>query len=66
MLRLNIEPNIAGADDLYQKLIDCHDGQSNEQSMKINAKLILLLANHIGDSDIIDEAITIATAETKI
>jgi len=63
MPKLNTEPNIAGVDDLYQKLIDMHQGQSEAESMKINAKLILLLANHIGDPQIIDEAISLAVPE---
>lgn len=57
---LNKEPNIAFADGFYQKLIELHDGKSDAESMKINAKLVLLLANHIGDERILDEALVIA------
>ncbi len=60
MGKLNTEPNLSDADGLYQKLIDLHQGRGDDESMKINAKLILLLANHIGDAAIVGEAIEIA------
>ena len=46
---LNHEPNIASPDDFYEALIEAHRGLSAEQSAMLNAKLILLLANQIGD-----------------
>jgi hypothetical protein len=54
---LNIEPAIAKADDFYEALIDTHRDLSPEQSQLVNAKLILLLANHIGDLDVLREAL---------
>jgi hypothetical protein len=60
---LDTNPNFDQADNFYQKLIDLHDGKSDADSMKINAKLVLLLANHIGDERIIDEAMAIAAAQ---
>ena len=48
-MTLNLEPNIGSPDDFYQELIDLHRDLTDEQSATINAKLILLLANHIGD-----------------
>lgn len=62
MTQLNTAPNIAAPDDVYQMLIDAHDGLNDEQSMRLNAKLILLLSNHIGDQDVIAQAIAAATA----
>ena len=47
-------------DDVYQKLTEIHRELSAQDSLKLNAKLILLLANHIGDEDVINEAIVIA------
>lgn len=44
-------------DDFYELLIDAHRALSEEQSAKFNAKLILLLANHIGDLVVLREAI---------
>lgn len=57
---LNTEPNIAQADDFYAALIDMHRGLSEQQSQSANAKLILLLANHIGDLGVLEEAMRIA------
>lgn len=57
---LNLEPNIAQPDDFYEALIDLHRNLSPEQSRLVNAKLILLLSNHIGDADILAEAMRIA------
>ena len=47
-------------DDFYQVLIDAHRDLSDEQSQKLNARLILLLANHIGDLGVLREAIAAA------
>ena len=47
----------ARADDFYEALIDTHRDLTLEQSQVVNAKLILLLANHIGDLDILLDAL---------
>ena len=60
MTRLNTEANIADADAFYQALIAMHDGLSEAASARVNAKLILLLANHIGDEDVLREALVAA------
>jgi hypothetical protein len=44
-------------DEFYEKLIDAHNGLTDEQSEALNARLILLLANHIGDLKILREAL---------
>ena len=54
---LIIEPAIAKADDFYEALIDTHRDLTLEQSQVVNAKLILLLANHIGDLDVLRDAL---------
>lgn len=59
-MKLNVEPNIAAPDDFYQALIDMHRDLSDEQSQMVNARLILLLANHIGDMEALTEAMTLA------
>lgn len=61
MSRFNVDHNITAPDDLYEQLIAMHDGLSDEESMKLNAKIILLLVNHIGDPEVIAEAIGVAT-----
>jgi len=57
---LNTQPNIAAADDFYQELIDLHRDLSDEQSTVVNAKLVLLLANHVGDIVVLREAMRAA------
>ena len=57
---LNTEPNIVAPDDFYQDLIDLHRDLSDEQSALVNAKLILLLANHIGDPEVLRAAMAAA------
>jgi hypothetical protein len=54
---LKLEANLNRPDDFYEALIDSHRGLSDEQSALLNAKLILLLANEIGDVDLIRAAI---------
>lgn len=56
--KLNTEINVRDPDGFYAKLIDLHEGLTAEQSQKVNAKLILMLANHIGDRDVLDEALS--------
>ena len=59
-MTLNTEPNFAKPDDFYQALMDAHRELSDEQSVTLNAKLVLLLANHIGDMAVLREAISVA------
>ena len=47
-------------DEFYEHLIDAHNGLSDEQSEALNARLILLLANHIGDLKVLREALQAA------
>ena len=47
-------------DDFYEALIEAHNGLSDEQSEALNARLILLLANHIGDLRVLREALQAA------
>lgn len=70
-MSLNLKPNFrepgkryfrdfSPGDDFYQLLIDTHRDLSDEQSARVNAKLILLLANHIGDISVLRQAMAIA------
>ncbi|MGF6478268.1 DUF2783 domain-containing protein [Paraburkholderia sp. JPY419] len=63
MTKLNIETNMSDPDAFYEKLIDAHNGLTDEQSHFMNAKLVLLLANHIGDADVLLEALALARAD---
>jgi len=58
--RLVTAPNIDAPDDFYAALAELHRDLPPEASAKANAKLILLLANHIGDVAVLDEAIALA------
>jgi hypothetical protein len=71
---LNVHPNFREAgkryfrdftpgDDFYEALIDTHRDLSDEQSALVNARLILLLANHIGDMQVLREAMQLARAD---
>lgn len=53
---LNIEPNMKNFDAFYEALIDTHRDLSPAKSHEVNAKLVLLLANHIGDLDVLKDA----------
>ncbi|MGT2510762.1 DUF2783 domain-containing protein [Cupriavidus basilensis] len=59
---LNTQPNLTRPDDFYEALIDMHRDLSDAQSQSANAQLILLLANHIGDLAILQEAMELARA----
>jgi Protein of unknown function (DUF2783) len=54
---LNTDVNLSQPDDAYEALVGAHRDLSTEQSRLVNAKLILLLANHIGDIGVLREAI---------
>ncbi len=47
-------------DNFYEALIDAHQGLSEEQSTALNARLVLLLSNHIGDLEVLREALQVA------
>ncbi|WP_312427606.1 DUF2783 domain-containing protein [Achromobacter sp.] len=56
------ETNLSAPDDFYEALIDAHRDLTNEQSQELNAALILLLANHLGDLPLLKEALQHARA----
>ncbi len=60
MSQLTLEPNFSDADAFYAALADLHRDRSPENSEKINARLILLLANQVGDQAILEQALAIA------
>lgn len=62
---LNTKPNIAGPDEFYAELIRAHDGLSDDESAAFNARLILLLANHVGDRGILSEALRAARPSVR-
>lgn len=60
---LILTPNIDGADDFYADLLAAHEGLDHAASDAFNARLLLILANHIGDRTILTEALTAARAK---
>ena len=62
MTKLNTKTNISSPDDFYADLIAAHEGLGKAESDAYNARLILLLANHIGERRILAEALEAAKA----
>jgi len=63
MSQLVTTPNINDPDGFYAELIALHDGCDMDESDAINARLVLLLANHIGDRAVLREAFEAAKSE---
>lgn len=59
---LNTQNNFESADDFYEALLTAHQGLTTAQSHAMNARLVLLLANHIGSTEVLNEALTAALA----
>lgn len=57
---LNTKPNITKPDDFYQALLALHEGKTEQESHTLNTRLILILANHIGDMEVLKEALEAA------
>lgn len=74
-MSLNLQPNFSEpgkryfqtftpGDDFYEALIDTHRDLTDDESALVNAKLVLLLSNHIGDIAVLREAMRIARQST--
>lgn len=59
-MTLIVAPHLESPDEFYQALIDAHADLSTDQSHAMNARLVLLLANHIGDLATLREALAAA------
>lgn len=60
MTALNTAANLTAPDDFYDALLSAHDGLTKAQSDALNARLILILANQIGDLSVLRAAIAAA------
>ncbi len=60
MEKLITKPNIAAPDNFYADLLAVHEGLSKAESDALNARLILILANHVGDRETLREALEAA------
>ena len=59
-MTLITQPNIPDTDGFYAALLAAHKGLTPDDSHALNARLILILANHIGDRTTLDQALTLA------
>lgn len=65
MNHLNLASNLARPDDFYADWLAAHEGLSEGKSHDLNAAIVLLLANHIGDIDVLKEALSVARAAVE-
>lgn len=65
MTSLITKPNIGRPDEIYQDLIRAHEGLTKDESDALNARLILVLLNQIGDDEIIRQAISLAQSAAR-
>ncbi|MGH6680960.1 MAG: DUF2783 domain-containing protein [Bradyrhizobium sp.] len=59
-MALSTSSNFAKPDDAFRAIVEAHRGLAEDQSADFNAALVLILANHIGDIDVLREAIALA------
>ena len=57
---MKTDPNLQDADAFYECLLDAHAGLTDEQSQQLNARLVLLLANQVGDSQVLAQCVEAA------
>jgi hypothetical protein len=57
---MKTQPHFQDADGFYEQLLDAHQGLSKEDSDLLNARLILLLANQVGDAKVLKDCIAAA------
>ena len=60
MMPLNTQSNFVDPDSAYRQIVEAHRGLSEAQSATLDAALVLVLANHIGDADVLRDAIALA------
>ena len=59
-MALSTSSNFANPDDAFRAIVEAHRGLTEEQSADFDATLVLILANHIGDIEVLREAIVLA------
>jgi len=65
LTRLRTEPRIPDPDRFYAAMLDAHRNLDPAASRKLDAKLIILLANHIGNMAVLEEALAIASGAKR-
>lgn len=61
---LNHQPNIASPDSFYEELIHAQRDMNDDQADMLLAKLVLILANQVGDRAVLSEALALARSNT--
>jgi uncharacterized protein DUF2783 len=59
-MALSTKTNFADPDAAYRLIVEAHRGISDQQSASLDAALVLILANHVGDLDVLREAVALA------
>jgi hypothetical protein len=59
-MNLTFTPNLADPDGFYAALLAAHKGLTADESAALNARLILILANHVGDMAVLRQALALA------
>ena len=62
MAHLVTTPNVGRADDIYQRLVEMNEGLNEAEALRMSARLILTLINHIGDAGVVFEALDLVCA----
>ncbi len=65
MSALDTTPRIADPDALFALLVEAHRGLDEAASRRLDARLVLLLANHIGDAEVLRQAVALARAAAE-
>jgi Protein of unknown function (DUF2783) len=60
MSKLIVTPNLVNPDAAYEALVEARRGRSDDEAAVLDTRLVLILANHIGDLDVLKEAIALA------
>jgi len=64
-MELITTPHLESPDDFYEALIETHRDLDNAESHALNARLVLLLANHIGSLDVLQQAMQAARGAAR-
>jgi hypothetical protein len=65
MTQLTLSANLENADDFYAALLAVHDGLTEAEVHALNARLILILANHVGDQSVLEQALELARKTSR-
>ena len=61
-MELELQPGAYDPDSLYTAILKAHDGLSEAESHALNARLVLILANHVGSRAVVEQALAAAKA----